>query len=64
MNKVAQLSAKERTELFSESAAKKGINPAIIEKDFWVCWVLQKIFSEPSLKNKLLFNSAWYPAQA
>ncbi len=56
MDKVAQLSSKERAELFSETAIKKGVSPAIIEKDFWVCWVLQKIFSEESLKNKLLFK--------
>jgi len=34
MNKVAHLPADQRAELFSETAARKGIGPAIIEKDF------------------------------
>jgi hypothetical protein len=27
----------ERAELFAETAARKGIADAIVEKDFWVC---------------------------
>lgn len=40
MNKVACLSDKDRQELFRGTARKMGINEAIIEKDFWVCWTL------------------------
>lgn len=56
MDNVAGLSNKERAELFSESAAQMGVSPAIIEKDFWVCWVLQKMFQSRDLENKLLFK--------
>jgi len=56
MDKIAQLSPKDRSELFKETAAQKNILPAIIEKDFWVCWVLSKIFSNDSLSKKVLFK--------
>ena len=38
MEKVARLSQEERSALFTETAARKGMTPAIVEKDFWVCW--------------------------
>lgn len=56
MDKVAQLSKEERNQIFSETAARMGATSAIVEKDFWVCWVLQKIFKDEGLQNKLLFK--------
>jgi predicted nucleotidyltransferase component of viral defense system len=32
------------------------MNPAIVEKDFWVCWILKRLFSEPSLKDQMVFK--------
>jgi len=32
-----------------------GVRPAIVEKDFWVCWVLKKLF-ESELKSQLVFK--------
>lgn len=55
MDKVAGLSANDRQELFSQTAANRGINPAIIEKDFWVCWVLKKLFAS-ELSDDLVFK--------
>ena len=43
MNKVARLPAEERRSLFEESAHSQGLNPAVIEKDFWVCGVLKQL---------------------
>jgi hypothetical protein len=41
---VARWSAPERAELFTEAAARLGFgNPLIVEKDFWVCWVLHRV---------------------
>ena len=54
--KTAQLTDTERKELFSETANIKGISPAIIEKDFWVCWTLKKIFEHPTLSQLLMFK--------
>ena len=56
MNKVAQMEAKERAALFAETAARRDLAEAIIEKDFWVCWVLKQLFSIETLKDRLLFK--------
>ena len=45
-----------RAQLFIETAARKGIADAIVEKDFWVCWMLQQLFSIDALKGRLLFK--------
>lgn len=56
MDKVARLPAAERNELFSESAAKLGTTPAVIEKDFWVTWVLARLFGQAELARLLMFK--------
>lgn len=56
MDKVAILSNEERKELFTETARQMGVHPSIIEKDFWVVWILDKIFSDEELKNILMFK--------
>ena len=56
MYKVARLSETKRTELFRETAAQKGMTPAIAEKDFWVTYVLGKIFSDNTLSSVLIFK--------
>ncbi len=56
MERVARLSAQERSELFSESAMQKGTTPAVVEKDFWVTWVLSQLFQEANLARLLMFK--------
>lgn len=56
MDRVLKLEDQEREELFSEAAAKMNVHPAIVEKDFWVVWVLSKIFSDERLKKVLMFK--------
>jgi predicted nucleotidyltransferase component of viral defense system len=56
MHKFLALPNENRQELFLETARKLGVLPVIIEKDFWVCWVLQQIFSIDSLKQHLTFK--------
>lgn len=51
MDNVAHVSQEERIQIFSETAARMGTTSAIVEKDFWVCWVLQKMFTTELLKN-------------
>jgi hypothetical protein len=56
MNSLAQGSDSQRKEAFSETAARMGVSDAIVEKDFWVCWLLKQIFSIESLSDRLLFK--------
>ena len=56
MNKVAALSAGERRDLFQETGARRGMSPAIAEKDFWVCWVLKRLFEDPELRGRMVFK--------
>ncbi len=56
MESVARLSSAERRELFSETAARKAMTPAIVEKDFWVCWTLGRLFAHPDLSRLLMFK--------
>ena len=56
MNKVAQLSPAEHRELFQETATRRGVSAAVIEKDFWVCWVLKQLFADAVLGTQLVFK--------
>jgi len=44
MDNVARLPASDRAALFNETGAARGVANAIIEKDFWVCWTLKRVF--------------------
>ncbi|WP_456683270.1 nucleotidyl transferase AbiEii/AbiGii toxin family protein [Bradyrhizobium sp. S3.14.4] len=44
MDKVARLDGAERAALFGETGAARGVANTIIEKDFWVCWTLKRLF--------------------
>ena len=56
MDRVALFTAVQRRELFQETAAQLGMSPAVVEKDFWVCWVLKQLFSEPDLSSRMVFK--------
>jgi hypothetical protein len=56
VNKVAQMPARERADLFAETAERKVLPEAIIEKDFWVCWMLKQLFLIEALSGRLLFK--------
>lgn len=56
MDKVANLSANQRRDLFRETAAKRAMNPAIVEKDFWVCWVLKHLFADATFGERIVFK--------
>src|SRR3984957_15925353 len=54
MDHFALLPAAERATVFREVAARSRLGSAtIIEKDFWVCWALQRVFSSPTLPGPL-----------
>lgn len=56
MDDVARLPVADRRDLFAASAARRGINLALVEKDFWVCWSLKEIFSRPGPPTGLVFK--------
>jgi hypothetical protein len=56
MDKVAALESDERSQLFQETASDRGMSAAIVEKDFWVCWVLKRIFSDSELSSRIVFK--------
>ncbi|MDQ2891175.1 MAG: nucleotidyl transferase AbiEii/AbiGii toxin family protein [Gemmatimonadota bacterium] len=50
MDVFANRRPRDRADVFLTSAAQRGIERAsIIEKDFWVCWTLTRIFSDIAL---------------
>ncbi len=56
MQNVAKLSNEERYELFRNTADKLGMNDAIIEKDFWVCFMLDYLFHRSQWKEFIAFK--------
>lgn len=56
MYKIAQLSADERQALFQNTAAKIGVNAAVVEKDFWVCLVLDYLFHDCKWRKGFAFK--------
>jgi hypothetical protein len=48
MDSVAISERTDRQALFGETGAALGVADAIIEKDFWVCWTLKRLFEGSS----------------
>lgn len=42
-----QLDAKEQSEIYRSLAPQLARSPVVLEKDVWVCWVLQTLFGMP-----------------
>jgi len=45
MKAVLDMEVERRRLLFEQAAAKMDLVPVAIEKDFWVCWTLDKLFN-------------------
>src|SRR5947199_285051 len=56
MDEVARLPITDRADLFTAAARRRGLTAAIIEKDFWVCWALKRIFTLTDPPAGLLFK--------
>jgi hypothetical protein len=50
-----RLSADERKLYIDEGAARRGLSPVILEKDFWVCWLLGVLF-ESAFRDAIVFK--------
>jgi hypothetical protein len=56
MLEIARRPEKERRDLFRAAAQLMQVHEAIIEKDFWVCWVLDYLFHDSPWKEQLAFK--------
>lgn len=56
MDKFAQKTDEERHDIFNEVANRRDVIPIVIEKDFWVCWTLKRLFTNPDLAPYLTFK--------
>jgi len=50
------MSPLDRKDIFGEAAARLGIRPGIVEKDFWVCIVLKLLFERSRFGPSLVFK--------
>ena len=56
MDKFVLLTHKDKRAYFEVAAANMSIMPQLVEKDFWVCWVLKILFSLPEIGTHLTFK--------
>jgi len=56
MDKFILLSDKDKRAYFEVAAADLNVMPQLVEKDFWVCWVLKILFSLPLSGSHLTFK--------
>jgi hypothetical protein len=56
MNNFIGLTDSKKERSFNNAALTLGIPPVLIEKDFWVCWMLQELFSLPGIAENLTFK--------
>jgi len=56
MLEIAKRSDADRSALFTTTAVKVGMNEAIVEKDFWVSWMLEILFHHCDYSDQLSFK--------
>jgi hypothetical protein len=56
MDEFARSPREERRLYFEQAAARLGLSAQIVEKDFWVCWSLKRLFELDEFRNHLTFK--------
>ncbi len=56
MKKSVLLGREDREVLFSRTAEKMKMHPSIVEKDFWVCFMLDHLFHDCMYKDAFVFK--------
>jgi hypothetical protein len=56
VDEFAKLASAERRPYFEAAATASGFPLQIIEKDFWVCWTLKRLFALPEVGGHLVFK--------
>lgn len=56
MNRFLDFSNEEKREVFQAVSLSMGLRPDIIEKDFWVCFMLHHLFHDCKYKDAFVFK--------
>ncbi|MDO8595202.1 MAG: nucleotidyl transferase AbiEii/AbiGii toxin family protein [Sulfuricaulis sp.] len=56
MTDFATRNAAERRLVIEQVAAREGVVPVIVEKDFWVCWLLARVFGTAGMAPHIVFK--------
>ena len=56
MKRIVEMSKEDKRFIFDTTALKMKIHPAIIEKDFWVCYILDFLFNYSKYKDYFTFK--------
>ena len=56
MNSFPSLSEERQRLICDQAGAQTGLLDSSVEKDFWVCWTLEKLFNLPEIGNTLTFK--------
>lgn len=56
MNEFLLFTEDRRKVVCEQAQDKLGLPPATIEKDFWACWTLKKMFDLPEWGSQLTFK--------
>lgn len=56
MKNFADLSLEEQHTYFNEAANEMGLTLDVVEKDFWVCWSLDQLFSHKEFRENFIFK--------
>ena len=56
MDRFAVLPPAEKAAYIEMTAAHSNMSPELVEKDFWVCWTLNKLFTLDVIKDYLTFK--------
>lgn len=56
MTLFSNLPTAERALVINEAAGRLGLVPLIVEKDFWVCWTLARIFEVEAVAPHVVFK--------
>ena len=56
MKNLMDYSLTERQEIIFATSDKLNLDPVIIEKDYWVSWLLNLLFFSETLKNSIVFK--------
>lgn len=56
MKNIATIPSEDRNDLFRSTASNMKMTEAVVEKDFWVCFMLDYLFHKCPWKNQLVFK--------